>query len=174
MNGAGEKNDQTKLWDSKQESIDENNKMLLLTEATSESSTSSCITPTTTTHLYGSIKEEVEDDEAFDLSPGLEKFFAKPAMDYVVDFYDAFSNIDDGGVAIMMEYMDGGMYSIVLLSILIRTPTSIQCLYNYYMLSQTSFLRCYYHQYLQALCRTLSMTAVATMRSPSPTSPSKP
>jgi serine/threonine protein kinase len=28
--------------------------------------------------------------------------------DYIVDFYDAFSNIDEGGVALMMEYMDGG------------------------------------------------------------------
>lgn len=27
---------------------------------------------------------------------------------YIVDFYDAFSNIEDGGVALMMEYMDGG------------------------------------------------------------------
>ena len=27
---------------------------------------------------------------------------------FIVDFYDAFSNIDDGGVALMMEYMDGG------------------------------------------------------------------
>ncbi len=28
--------------------------------------------------------------------------------DYIVDFYDAFSNVDEGGVALMMEYMDGG------------------------------------------------------------------
>jgi len=28
--------------------------------------------------------------------------------DYIVDFYDAFSNIDEGDVALMMEYMDGG------------------------------------------------------------------
>ena len=34
--------------------------------------------------------EEDEDEAAFHLSPGLEKFFSKPAMDYVVDFYDAF------------------------------------------------------------------------------------
>ena len=33
---------------------------------------------------------------------------AKKSHEYIVDFYDAFSNIDDGGVAIMMEYMDGG------------------------------------------------------------------
>jgi hypothetical protein len=26
----------------------------------------------------------------------------------IVDLYDAFSNLDDGGVALMMEYMDGG------------------------------------------------------------------
>jgi len=31
-----------------------------------------------------------EGEGATGLSPGLEKFFAKPAMDYVVDFYDAF------------------------------------------------------------------------------------
>ena len=106
MNGAGEKNAQTKLWDSKQLSAEENNKVLLLTE--SSESKSSGITPTTIYPHNGSIKEEDEGDDPFDLSPGLEKFFAKPAMDYVVDFYDAFSNIDDGGVAIMMEYMDGG------------------------------------------------------------------
>jgi len=34
--------------------------------------------------------------------------FDKKPHEYIVDFYDAFSNIDDGGVAIMMEYMDGG------------------------------------------------------------------
>lgn len=28
--------------------------------------------------------------------------------EYIVDFYDAFSNIDEGDVALMMEYMDGG------------------------------------------------------------------
>lgn len=28
--------------------------------------------------------------------------------EYIVDFYDAFSNVDEGGVALMMEYMDGG------------------------------------------------------------------
>ena len=38
---------------------------------------------------------------------GLEKFFVKPASEFIVDFFDAFSNIDDGGVALMMEYMDG-------------------------------------------------------------------
>lgn len=27
---------------------------------------------------------------------------------YIVDFYDAFSNLEEGGVALMMEYMDGG------------------------------------------------------------------
>ena len=26
----------------------------------------------------------------------------------IVEFYDAFSNLEDGGVALMMEYMDGG------------------------------------------------------------------
>ena len=106
MNGAGEKNAQTKLSDAKL-STNENNKALLLTEASEFKSNGP--TPTTT-HLNGSIKEEDEVDDPFDLSPGLEKFFAKPAMDYVVDFYDAFSNIDDGGVAIMMEYMDGGKW----------------------------------------------------------------
>mmetsp|Transcript_9428 Transcript_9428/g.17642 ORF Transcript_9428/g.17642 Transcript_9428/m.17642 type:complete len:873 (-) Transcript_9428:1175-3793(-) len=29
-------------------------------------------------------------------------------QEYIVDFYDAFSNVDDGGVGLMMEYMDGG------------------------------------------------------------------
>lgn len=28
--------------------------------------------------------------------------------EYIVDFFDAFSNIDEGGVCLMMEYMDGG------------------------------------------------------------------
>jgi serine/threonine protein kinase len=27
---------------------------------------------------------------------------------YIVDFYDAFSNIEDGVVCLMIEYMDGG------------------------------------------------------------------
>lgn len=34
--------------------------------------------------------------------------FDKKPHEYLVDFHDAFSNIDEGGVAIMMEYMDGG------------------------------------------------------------------
>lgn len=42
-----------------------------------------------------------------DKNSGLEKFFVKPASEFIVDFFDAFSNIDDGGVALMMEYMDG-------------------------------------------------------------------
>lgn len=33
---------------------------------------------------------------------------SKEPKHYIVDFYDAFSNIDEGGVALMMEYMDGG------------------------------------------------------------------
>ena len=46
--------------------------------------------------------------EINEIGENLERFFARPASDYIVDFYDAFSNIDDGGVALMMEYMDGG------------------------------------------------------------------
>lgn len=54
-----------------------------------------------------SVKElEKEDCDDIDFS-GLEKFFVKPASEFIVDFFDAFSNIDDGGVALMMEYMDG-------------------------------------------------------------------
>jgi serine/threonine protein kinase len=34
--------------------------------------------------------------------------FQKQPYEYVVDFYDAFSNIEEGGVALMIEYMDGG------------------------------------------------------------------
>ena len=109
VNRAGEKDDaQTKQLDAKlgtDGNSNDNNKSLLHTEA-SESKSSG-----TTTLVNDSISEVNEGDEAaFELSPGLEKFFAKPAMDYVVDFYDAFSNIDDGGVAIMMEYMDGGTH----------------------------------------------------------------
>ena len=33
---------------------------------------------------------------------------SKRPHEYIVSFHDAFSNIDEGGVAIMMEYMDGG------------------------------------------------------------------
>jgi serine/threonine protein kinase len=29
-------------------------------------------------------------------------------QEYIVDFYDAFSNVEEGGVGLMMEYMDGG------------------------------------------------------------------
>jgi serine/threonine protein kinase len=32
----------------------------------------------------------------------------KTPGDFIVDFYDAFSNIEEGRVALMMEYMDGG------------------------------------------------------------------
>jgi len=35
-------------------------------------------------------------------------FCKKRQNEFIVDFYDAFSNIDEGGVALMMEYMDGG------------------------------------------------------------------
>jgi serine/threonine protein kinase len=34
--------------------------------------------------------------------------FNKPPQDYIVDFYDAFSAVDEGGVGLMIEYMDGG------------------------------------------------------------------
>lgn len=36
------------------------------------------------------------------------KELSKNPKDHIVDFYDAFSNLEDGGVALMMEYMDGG------------------------------------------------------------------
>jgi serine/threonine protein kinase len=39
-----------------------------------------------------------EEEETFQIYP----------QDYIVDFYDAFSNIEEGGVGLMMEYMDGG------------------------------------------------------------------
>lgn len=37
-----------------------------------------------------------------------ESFGVKAPREYIVDFYDAFSNLEDGGVGLMMEYMDGG------------------------------------------------------------------
>ena len=40
--------------------------------------------------------------------PMLDKLPSKSPDDYIVDFFDAFSNLDEGGVALMMEYMDGG------------------------------------------------------------------
>jgi serine/threonine protein kinase len=52
-------------------------------------------------------KSEDKDWDKEDKDSGLEKFFVKPASEFIVDFFDAFSNIDDGGVALMMEYMDG-------------------------------------------------------------------
>jgi serine/threonine protein kinase len=52
-------------------------------------------------------KSEDKDWDKEDKNSGLEKFFVKPASEFIVDFFDAFSNIDDGGVALMMEYMDG-------------------------------------------------------------------
>ena len=54
----------------------------------------------------GEFKDESKDTDEIEYS-GLEKFFVKPASEFIVDFFDAFSNIDDGGVALMMEYMDG-------------------------------------------------------------------
>ena len=38
---------------------------------------------------------------------GNTKLYKNP-KEHIVDFYDAFSNLEDGGVALMMEYMDGG------------------------------------------------------------------
>lgn len=32
----------------------------------------------------------------------------KNPKDFIVDFFDAFSNVDEGGVGLMIEYMDGG------------------------------------------------------------------
>jgi serine/threonine protein kinase len=29
-------------------------------------------------------------------------------IEYIVEFYDAFSNVEDASVALMVEYMDGG------------------------------------------------------------------
>ena len=37
-----------------------------------------------------------------------DNYLLKESREYVVDFIDAFSNIDEGGVALMIEYMDGG------------------------------------------------------------------
>ena len=109
VNGAGDKGGaQSKLLDAKLSTEGNNNNNNTLSRTVPSESKNSGTTATTTNSNNDSINEEGEGDEAFELSPGLEKFFAKPAMDYVVDFYDAFSNIDDGGVAIMMEYMDGG------------------------------------------------------------------
>lgn len=42
------------------------------------------------------------------LRPESEEFGVKAPREYIVDFYDAFSNLEDGGVALMMELMDGG------------------------------------------------------------------
>lgn len=53
-------------------------------------------TPPATTMTRRSITE----------STGL--YVLKEPREYVVDFIDAFSNIDEGGVALMIEYMDGG------------------------------------------------------------------
>jgi serine/threonine protein kinase len=43
-----------------------------------------------------------------------QKTFKICPQEYIVDFYDAFSNIEEGGVALMMEYMDGGSLQVFL------------------------------------------------------------
>ena len=50
------------------------------------------------TYSISSIKSEELDLKTFKIYP----------QDYIVDFYDAFSNVEEGGVGLMMEYMDGG------------------------------------------------------------------
>ena len=42
-----------------------------------------------------------------------ESFGVKAPREYIVDFYDAFSNLEDGGVGLMMEYMDGGSLQVM-------------------------------------------------------------
>lgn len=50
---------------------------------------------------YSSEPQESDDE-------GNGKTFHINSQQYIVDFYDAFSNVEEGGVALMMEYMDGG------------------------------------------------------------------
>ena len=75
-----------------------------------------------------SIKNDDKNDETE--HSGLEKFFVKPASEFIVDFFDAFSNIDDGGVALMMEYMDGKFshYLVLTLYFLSSFLSSFACL----------------------------------------------
>jgi serine/threonine protein kinase len=37
-----------------------------------------------------------------------EKNKATSGSDHILEFYDAFSDVEGGGIALMMEYMDGG------------------------------------------------------------------
>ena len=83
---------------------------LEIATADSSSSSSTAVPPTvpetnkkTTTNRRnnrrrkrGDIENDVENDDK------------KLPHEFIVDFYDAFSNVEEGGVALMMEYMDGG------------------------------------------------------------------
>ena len=53
------------------------------------------------------------------------KTFKIYPQEYIVDFYDAFSNVEEGGVGLMMEYMDGGslqVSSLIFLIFYLVTP----------------------------------------------------
>lgn len=41
-------------------------------------------------------------------------------QEYIVDFYDAFSNVEEGGVGLMMEYMDGGSLQVSIHTMCLR------------------------------------------------------
>jgi serine/threonine protein kinase len=45
------------------------------------------------------------------------KTFKIYPREYIVDFYDAFSDVEDGGVGMMMEYMDGGSLQVRIIMI---------------------------------------------------------
>ena len=47
----------------------------------------------------------VKSTTSVELDPETFKIFPE---EYIVDFFDAFSNVEEGGVGLMMEYMDGG------------------------------------------------------------------
>jgi serine/threonine protein kinase len=60
--------------------------------------------------LFTLIKQSRSSKPSYDTPDQIndEKNAGKSGRDHIVDFYDAFSNLEDGSVALMIEYMDGG------------------------------------------------------------------
>jgi serine/threonine protein kinase len=57
-------------------------------------------------HLFSTSSNNLTIEEQSVQEPSCTE--TKDRQSNIVDFYDAFSNLEDGGVALMMEYLDGG------------------------------------------------------------------
>lgn len=58
--------------------------------------------------LFSTSSNRLDTDDLQATPETADEDLPKQSQHNIVDFYDAFSNLEDGGVALMMEYLDGG------------------------------------------------------------------